>query len=121
MKNQKSSSELKNFIKKIIAVDIALILISVITALLLNQYFGLVLFGLGILASILGSYLGNAPPYHPQNLEMSELSPYERPVEKTRTEALHFVKHTVSFYSFENAVLFAGVIAIVIGLLILFL
>jgi hypothetical protein len=121
MKSLKVSPEFKDFMKKILAVDIALILISAVIALFLKQYFGLVLFGLGIVASILGGILGKAPPYRPESLELSELNPYERPVEKTRTESLHYVKHAAPFYAFENVVLFAGLIAILIGVLILFL
>jgi hypothetical protein len=121
MKNQKISPELRRFIKKIISVEIGLVVLAGAIALFSNQPFGLMLFGLGILASIVGGYLGNAYPYNLENPAMSDSNPYERPVEKTRVRALYFVKHSVPFYAFENAILFAGIIAVFVGLLILFL
>lgn len=120
MENQSIPPELKDFVRKIIAVDIGLLLLAGVIALSLNHHFGLVLFGLGILSAVVGGYLGNAYPYSPENPEMLDSNRYERPVEKTRARFLYFVKHSVPFYAFENVLLFAGLIAILISLLFLF-
>ena len=121
MENHSMPPELKDFLKKIIILDIGLFLVAGVMALFIKLYFAAILFGLGILCSVVGAYLGNANPYDPKNPRISHSNPYERPsAERLRARILYFVKHSVPFYSFENVLLFAGLIAILFGLLFLF-
>jgi hypothetical protein len=121
MENQGISTELKEFVKKIIAVDIGLLLLAGVIAFYLKLYFGIVLFGLGILSTVFGAYLGGPNPYAPKNPRISHSNPYEQPsAERLTARMLFFVKHLVPFYAFENVLLFAGLIAILFSLLFLF-
>jgi hypothetical protein len=122
MENQRSSSPVKGFVKKIMVLEICVFLIAGVLAFFLSLHFAVILLGVGILSSVVGSYLGNAYPYSHKNPAMSNSIPYERrPVEKNRARILYYVKHSVPLYSSENALVFAGVIAILLALLFLFL
>ncbi len=122
MKSLKISAELKDFIKKIIAVDIGLSVVAGILALWLQHHFGIILFGLGILCTVVGAYLGGPNSNDLENPRISHMNPYEHPSAEKLTARLTFlVKKGVPFYAFENVLLFAGVIAILLGLIILFI
>ena len=120
MEDQGVSPALKDFVRKIIAIDIGLLLVASVLAWSLNLYFGIVLFGLGLISTVIGAYLGGPNPYDPKNPRISH-HPYEQPsAERLKARILFFIKHSVPFYAFENVLLFAGLIAIVISLLFLF-
>lgn len=106
------SPELKNFIGKIIMMGIGLLLISGIIALSLDLSFGMILFVLGGVFTVIGGYLGGPNRYYPKN-------PRTFPEELTAFK-MHSIKNSVPFYAFENVLLFAGLIAIIISLLLLF-
>ena len=106
------SPELKNFIGKIIMMGIGLLLISGIIALSLDLSFGMILFVLGGVFTVIGGYLGGPNRYYPKN-------PRTSPEELTAFK-MHSIKNSVPFYAFENVLLFAGLIAIIISLLLLF-
>ena len=106
------SPELKNFIGKIIMMGIGLLLISGIIALSLDLSFGMILFVLGGVFTVIGGYLGGPNRYYPKN-------PRTLPEELTAFK-MHSIKNSVPFYAFENVLLFAGLIAIIISLLLLF-
>lgn len=106
------SPELKNFIGKIIMMGIGLLLISGIIALSLDLSFGMILFVLGWVFTVIGGYLGGPNRYYPKN-------PRTSPEELTAFK-MHSIKNSVPFYAFENVLLFAGLNAIVISLLLLF-
>ena len=106
------SPELKNFIGKIIMMGIGLFLISGIIALSLDLSFGMILFVLGGVFTVIGGYLGGPNRYYPKN-------PRTLPEELTAFK-MHSIKNSVPFYAFENVLLFAGLIAIIISLLLLF-
>ena len=106
------SPELKNFIGKIIMMGIGLFLISGIIALSLDRSFGIILFVLGGVFTVIGGYLGGPNRYYPKN-------PRTSPEELTAFK-MHSIKNSVPFYAFENVLLFAGLIAIIISLLLLF-
>jgi hypothetical protein len=97
-----------------------LFLVASVIAWSLNLYFGIVLFGLGVIATVVGAYLGGPNPYDPKNPRISR-HPYEQPsAERLRARILFFIKHSVPLFAFENVLFFAGLIAIVISLLFLF-
>ena len=112
MNGSNISSELKNFIGKIIMMGIGLFLISGIIALSLDRSFGMILFVLGGVFTVIGGYLGGPNRYYPKN-------PRTSPEELTAFK-MHSIKNSVPFYAFENVLLFAGLIAIIISLLLLF-
>ena len=112
MNGSNISSELKNFIGKIIMMGIGLFLISGIIALSLDRSFGMILFVLGGVFTVIGGYLGGPNRYYPKN-------PRTLPEELTAFK-MHSIKNSVPFYAFENVLLFAGLIAIIISLLLLF-
>ena len=112
MNGSNISSELKNFIGKIIMMGIGLLLISGIIALSLDLSFGMILFVLGGVFTVIGGYLGGPNRYFPKN-------PRTSPEELTAFK-MHSIKNSVPFYAFENVLLFAGLIAIIISLLLLF-
>ena len=117
MENEDFSSELKNFVKKIITVVIGLILIAGVIALFLKLDFAIILFGIGILSAVIGAYLGGPNSFDPKNPQMSHRNPFEHPsAEKLRARIMHVVKNSVPFYSFENVLLIAGLTAIALSL-----
>jgi hypothetical protein len=119
MENPGASLDLREFIKRIIAIEIGLLLVASVLALSLNLHFGIVLFGLGIIATVVGAYLGGPNPYDPKNPRISG-HPYEQPsAERLTARILFFVKHSVPLYAFENVLFFAGLVAILVSLLLL--
>lgn len=112
MNGSSISPELKNFVGKTIMMGIGLLLISGIIALSLDLSFGMILFVLGGVFTVIGGYLGGPNRYYPKN-------PRTSPEELTAFK-MHSIKNSVPFYAFENVLLFAGLIAIIISLLLLF-
>ena len=112
MNGSSISPELKNFVGKTIMMGIGLLLISGIIALSLDLSFGMILFVLGWVFTVIGGYLGGPNRYYPKN-------PRTSPEELTAFK-MHSIKNSVPFYAFENVLLFAGLIAIIISLLLLF-
>ncbi len=112
MNGSSISPELKNFVGKTIMMGIGLLLISGIIALSLDLSFGMILFVLGGVFTVIGGYLGGPNRYYPKN-------PRTSPEELTAFK-MHSIKNSVPFYAFENVLLFAGLIAVIIGLLLLF-
>ena len=112
MNGSSISPELKNFVGKTIMMGIGLLLISGIIALSLDLSFGMILFVLGGVFTVIGGYLGGPNRYYPKN-------PRTLPEELTAFK-MHSIKNSVPFYAFENVLLFAGLIAIIISLLLLF-
>lgn len=112
MNGSSISPELKNFVGKTIMMGIGLLLISGIIALSLDLSFSMILFVLGGVFTVIGGYLGGPNRYYPKN-------PRTSPEELTAFK-MHSIKNSVPFYAFENVLLFAGLIAIIISLLLLF-
>ena len=117
MENQGGSSELKDFVRKIIAVDIGLFLVASVVALSLHIDFGVILFAFGMLSAIVGAFLGGSSPYDPKNPRMQQSKPYEKP-SPTNLSAriLHNIKNSVHDFAFENVLLFAGLIALLFSM-----
>lgn len=121
MNEPRISPELKNFVGKIIMMDVGLFLISGVITLALQLYFGMILFVLGILSTVVGGYLGGPNRYEPKNPRLQDIKLFKHPSpEELKARMLHSVKNSVPFYAFENVLLFSGLIAIIISLLILF-
>ncbi len=121
MENQGISPQLKNFVGKIITIEIALLIVAGVIAWLSNLYFGIVLFALGILLSVIGAYLGNPNPHDPEKPEAWSSNHFDGPsAQKIRAQFLFFIKHSAPYYGFENVMFFTGFIAILISLLFLF-
>lgn len=117
MENRNDSPELKDFAKKILAVDVGIFLAAGVISLSLKVNFGVVLFVLGILVAVVASYLGGSHPYIPEkpSVPMSQLS--ARPSSNHLVgRILHNIKNSIPFYAIENVLMFAGLVAIVIGL-----
>ena len=112
MNGSSISPELKNFVGKTIMMGIGLLLISGIIALSLDLSFGMILFVLGGVFTVIGGYLGGPKRYYPKNPRTSP--------EELMAFKMHSIKNSVPFYAFENVLLFAGLIAIIISLLLLF-
>ena len=112
MNGSSISPELKNFVGKTIMMGIGLLLISGIIALSLDLSFGMILFVLGWVFTVIGGYLGGPNRYYPKNPRTSP--------EELMAFKMHSIKNSVPFYAFENVLLFAGLIAIIISLLLLF-
>jgi hypothetical protein len=112
-------SDKKRFIINIMAVEFALIILSALFSLFLNTNFGVILFFLGILVGILGAYLGGPNPSDPNNPNYlpSQSGLFRRRIIKNRGNQISYdIKHSMPGYEFENAILFAGLIAIVLSL-----
>ena len=117
MENPDNSPDFKDFVKKIVMVEVGLLIIASVIALSINLYVSIVLFGLGILSTVVGGYLGGSNPFDPRNSRMSYVYPYEDPsAEKLRARMMHVVKNSVPFYSIENALFIAGLIALLLSL-----
>ena len=106
MENPDASLDLKEFIKKIIAIVVGLMLIAGVVSLSINLSFGIILFALGMLSAVVGASLGRANPYDPKN-------PYEKPSPaKLSARILYDLRNAVPQSAFENILMFAGLIAI---------
>lgn len=117
MENQDDSTEWKDFARKVIAVEVGLLLVSGIISLATNIHFGVILFGLGMLSGVAGAFLGGPNPYAANNPRMQVGYPYEnRSVRKIYTQIVYNIKTSVPHHSFENVLLLAGCVAVVFSL-----
>jgi hypothetical protein len=116
MENQDDLFELKDFVRKIIAIDIGMLLVASVVALSLHVEFGVILFVLGMVAAVVGASLGGSPAYLPKNPPMQQSRPDGRPAAvNLSARVLHSLKNAVPQYAFENVLLFAGSTAILIS------
>jgi hypothetical protein len=115
------SPELKRFAGKVFLVVIGLILIAYVLASFTREYFGMILFVLGLLSTVIGTYLGNPRPRDSMSPRIRNINLQHRPsVEELFSQKMYEVAHSVPRYSMENVVAVAGLIAALISLLVLF-
>ena len=112
MENQGNSPELKEFARKIIALDIGLLLVAGVVALSLNLDFSIILFALGMMVATIGAYLGGPNSQEPKNPRIQQLNPNE----KLLARILSNIKNSVPQFAFENVLLFAGFIALLFSM-----
>ena len=117
MEDQGNSPELKDFVRKIIAIDIGLFLVASVVALSLHIDFGIILFGFGMLSATVGSFLGGSPPYDPKHPRIQQSKPFERPsAANLSARILHNIKNSVPQFALENVLLYAGLAAILFSM-----
>jgi hypothetical protein len=115
------SPELKRFAGKVLLVVIVLILIACGIALLSREYPGEILFVVGLLSTVIGTFLGNPGRRDFMSSRIRNINFQHQPSpEELFSQKMHEVKDSVPRYSFENIVAVAGLVAALIGLLILF-
>jgi len=119
--NDKNSVRVR-FIKRIMIVDLALLIIAGIISWVLNFSFGIILFALGILVGGIGAILGGPSTIDPDNLENSPkyLNPRSffsswRPLQYLVDQRSYNIEHSMPAYAFENVIALAGLIAILIS------
>jgi hypothetical protein len=105
-------STLKPFIKKIIALDIGLFALAGLISLILNSNFGIILFLLGILVGGIGSYLGGSG-LNPKKLNLQDSN---RPNEQISNQILYNNEHSIPQDAFENIMVNAGLIAVLLSI-----
>ncbi len=111
----------KDFLVKIIAVDLGLLLLGAIIALFITLPFSLILLSLGLISTTIGGYLGSPGHYDSNKIRIRDINFFKQPSPgELIDEQLHSVKNMVPFYSLENAVLYAGIVAIFLSLIMLF-
>ena len=115
------SPALKRFAGKVLLVVVSLVLNAYVIALLMVEYFGLILFVLGLLSTVIGTYLGNPRRRDFMSPRIRNINFQQQPSPEELFSQNHYeVTHSVPRYSFENVVAVAGLIAALISLLILF-
>jgi hypothetical protein len=115
------STTRKEFLAKIIAVDFGLLLLAAILALFIKLPFSLIFFSLGLVSTTIGGYLGSPGSYDSNKIRVRDINFFKHPSPaELIDEQLHSAKNMVPIHSFENAFLYAGIVAIVLGLIILF-
>jgi hypothetical protein len=116
-----NSPGLKNFAGKVFLLVIGLILVSYVGSLFSREYFGEILFVVGLLSSVVGTYIGNPRPRDFMNPRIRNINFQQQPsTEELFSQKMYEVKNSVPRYSFENALALAGLIAALISLFILF-
>jgi len=117
MEDRSASFELKDFVKKVFAIELGMLLVAGVVSLSLNYNFSIILFALGMVSAVVGASLGGADPYHPKNPRMQQSNPYEKPsAANLSARILYNLKGAVPQHAFENVLLFAGLIAILISM-----
>jgi hypothetical protein len=111
----------KDFWITILAVSVGLIVLSYLLASGLNVHLGLVLSILGILSIGTGNLLSLPARRYERRLGIRHINLFKLPSPEEYIAGNLFVaRHSTSFYCFENVLLLAGFIDLLIGLVILF-
>jgi membrane protein required for beta-lactamase induction len=115
MEENSNSSARTRFIRRILVVDVALLIVAGLVSLVLNFSFGIILLALGTLIGVIGAFLGG-PDLNDPNNPMYKFKYWRRPVEKATDEISFYFKHSVPVYAFENVMALAGLIAIIVSI-----
>ena len=107
MENGNNSSEFKDFVKKIIAVDIGIFLVAAVVALSLRINLSIILFVVGITVAAFGAFLAGPRPYAQRFDRPQQFNPNE----KLSARILHTVGNSLPNYAVENVLLVAGLLA----------
>jgi hypothetical protein len=118
---QRSSISPLDFVTRILAVCAGLVLFASLLSSGFNLHLGMVLFVLGILSMGIGNLLGLPARRYERNCGVKHFNLFQLPApEEYIAERLFTARHASSFYSFENSLLLAGFIALLVGLVVLF-
>jgi hypothetical protein len=118
---QRSAFPPQNFVISILAVGAGLGILGNVLALGFKIHLGLALFILGILSMGIGNILSLPGRRYERRSGIRHINLFKLPApEEYLAEKLFVAKHSAPFYSFENALLFAGFIILLIGLIVLF-
>jgi len=105
------------FVAKILMLDI----IMAGTAALVSYYlfnFGVILFITGILIGGIGALRGGPASIDTIYTNMI-LRHWHQPIRQSVDQRTYIIEHSVSTYSFENVMTFAGLIAIIVGMILI--
>jgi hypothetical protein len=109
------------FLIQILTVSAGLAVMSYLLASGFNLRLGLVLFFMGILSMGLGNMLSLPARRYERLHGIRHINLFKLPApEEYLVGNLFIARQAASFYCFENALLFAGFIILIVGLLILF-
>jgi hypothetical protein len=110
-----------SFVIKILVVSMVLVLFASLLATGFNLRLGLVLFVFGILAMGIGNLLGLPARRYERRSGIRHVNLFKLPSpEEYIADNMLVARHATSFYCFANALLLAGIIILLIGLLVLF-
>lgn len=116
MTNDNSNLDFSKFIKRIIALAAVLVILASVISLYANVNFGIVLFILGMLVGIVGAFLGGPAP---TDLIRAPSVRLEMESKRTGSAVLSVVadriKQSVPTYDFENVMLYAGWLTLIIS------
>jgi hypothetical protein len=116
MKTENINSARTRFIRRILVVDVALLIVAGLVSSVLNFSFGIILFALGILVGGIGAFLSGPDPTDPSNPRNQPFKYRNRPVEELSDKISYNVEHSVPDYAFEKVMAFAGLIAIIVSI-----
>jgi hypothetical protein len=108
---------LRNFIIKIILIDILLLFLAALLSFAASLNFWKTVLILGIVTGGIGAFLGS-PPLSTENLHDQKMNLYVRPSQVFLDQPDYDTRHAAPRYALENVMAFGGLIAI--GLSILF-
>jgi len=116
--NLKSNfSDVGSFAIKTLVLDIAMLgLAGLISSYLLS--FGIILFCLGAIVGGVGALRGG-PASIDSLYTRVILQRWHRPFNQTSDQRTYIIEHSVPTYSFENVMALAGLIAIVLGIVLI--
>jgi hypothetical protein len=121
IKMQRSSNSPIDFVIRILAVGMGLVLLAYLFSFGFNLRLGLVLFFLGILSMGLGNMLSLPARRYERLHGIRHINLFKLPTpEEYIGGNLFTARHAASFYCFENALFLGGFIILLVGLLILF-
>jgi hypothetical protein len=118
---QRSAISPQDFVIRILVVGAGLVLLGNLLTLGFKIQFGLALSILGILSMGIGNILSLPGRRYERRYGIRHANLFRLPApEEYVAEKLFVARHPASFYSFENVLLFAGLIILLIGLIVLF-
>ena len=119
MEADNNKSAVKRFVKNIVAIDMGLLIVDCILTFALNFNFGITLFLLGVLVGGVGAFLGGADPTdlsNPRNSPSRSSIFRKEPVQDALDQISYNTEHSVSRYAFENALMYAGLMAFLVSI-----
>jgi hypothetical protein len=114
MENKGSSTLLRNFVIKVIVVDIGLIVLAGFTSISYDLNFGIILLLLGIVMGGIGNVLAGPTLVNRQGAR--DLKYSNRPNEALSNRISDYLAHAIPHYGFENVMIYSGLAAIVISI-----
>ncbi len=116
MNNEPANSVRRRFVASVLLVDAGLLAMVAMGAWSLNLSFGLCLLMVGAAVGGIGLFLGSpdtSDPDNPRNLPFAYIF---TPNKKLEDQETYDEEHTVPTYAFENVLLYAGFVAVLVSL-----